>query len=171
MPIIFFAYFFPDPYLWLMDPDPGGPKTCGSRSPTLIKRISFTPAAKNKAFCNYAWWEGDLFKQRKKIHIYFCTWNRNVIIGIGSVLNPLVAKIGEASTFQPRRIKAKRRKWVSHYCCVGLTVVERVESILDTSSSLLFFVAWFCTLSVRHGEQTTCRWLGYTTSRLSGRQE
>jgi hypothetical protein len=20
----------PDPYLWLMDPDPGGPKTCGS---------------------------------------------------------------------------------------------------------------------------------------------
>ncbi len=21
----------PDPYLWLMDPDPGGPKTCGSR--------------------------------------------------------------------------------------------------------------------------------------------
>ncbi len=27
----------PDPYLWLMDPDPGGPKTCGfSRSPTLV---------------------------------------------------------------------------------------------------------------------------------------
>ncbi len=28
----------PDPYLWLMDPDPGGPKTCwscGSGSPTL----------------------------------------------------------------------------------------------------------------------------------------
>ncbi len=23
----------PDPYLWLMDPDPGGSKTCGSRSP------------------------------------------------------------------------------------------------------------------------------------------
>ncbi len=26
----------PDPYLWLMDPDPGGPKTCGSVSPTLL---------------------------------------------------------------------------------------------------------------------------------------
>jgi hypothetical protein len=26
----------PDPYLWLMDRDPGGPKTCGSGSPTLI---------------------------------------------------------------------------------------------------------------------------------------
>jgi hypothetical protein len=28
----------PDPYLRLMDPDsdPGGPKTCGSRSPTLL---------------------------------------------------------------------------------------------------------------------------------------
>ncbi len=29
----------PDPYLWLMDPDPGGPKTCGSfgsGSPTLL---------------------------------------------------------------------------------------------------------------------------------------
>jgi hypothetical protein len=25
-----------DPYLWLMDPDPGGPKTCGSGSPTLL---------------------------------------------------------------------------------------------------------------------------------------
>ncbi len=32
---IFSAYYFlkvpePDPYIWLMDPDPGGPKTCGS---------------------------------------------------------------------------------------------------------------------------------------------
>ncbi len=28
----------PDPYLWLVDPDPGGPKTCGSSgSPTLAK--------------------------------------------------------------------------------------------------------------------------------------
>jgi hypothetical protein len=34
----------PDPHLWLMDPDPGGPKACGSgfrsgsgsRSPTLV---------------------------------------------------------------------------------------------------------------------------------------
>jgi hypothetical protein len=26
---------YPDPYLWLLDPDPGGPKTCGSGSPTL----------------------------------------------------------------------------------------------------------------------------------------
>jgi hypothetical protein len=26
----------PDPYLWIMDPDPGGPKTCRSGSPTLI---------------------------------------------------------------------------------------------------------------------------------------
>ncbi len=25
-----------DPYLWLMDPDPGGPKICGSGSPTLF---------------------------------------------------------------------------------------------------------------------------------------
>jgi hypothetical protein len=37
-----FFFFFPnpDPYLWLMDPDPGGPKTCwsgsGSESPTLL---------------------------------------------------------------------------------------------------------------------------------------
>ncbi len=33
----------PDPHLWLMDPDPGGPKTCGScgsGSPTLEKRVS-----------------------------------------------------------------------------------------------------------------------------------
>ncbi len=28
----------PDPYLWLMDPDPGGPKTCGS--PTLSRTWS-----------------------------------------------------------------------------------------------------------------------------------
>jgi hypothetical protein len=28
----------PDPYLWLVDPDPGGPKTCGSGfgSATLV---------------------------------------------------------------------------------------------------------------------------------------
>ncbi len=26
----------PDPYLCLMDPNPGGPKTCGSGSPTLV---------------------------------------------------------------------------------------------------------------------------------------
>jgi hypothetical protein len=26
----------PDPYLWLMDPDPGGLKTCRSGSPTLF---------------------------------------------------------------------------------------------------------------------------------------
>ena len=31
----------PDPHLWLMDPDPGGPKTCGSGSPTLQKTIYF----------------------------------------------------------------------------------------------------------------------------------
>jgi hypothetical protein len=34
----------PDPYLWLIDPDPGGPKTCGSGSgsgsPTLIYLFS-----------------------------------------------------------------------------------------------------------------------------------
>ncbi len=27
----------PDPHLWLMNPDPGGPKTCGSGSPTLLR--------------------------------------------------------------------------------------------------------------------------------------
>ncbi len=32
----------PDPYLWLMDPDPGGTKTCGSRSPTLDKSVIFS---------------------------------------------------------------------------------------------------------------------------------
>ncbi len=26
----------PDPYIWLMDPETGGPKSCGSRSPTLV---------------------------------------------------------------------------------------------------------------------------------------
>ncbi len=32
-----FAWWYkdPDPDLWQMDPDPGGPKTCGSRSATL----------------------------------------------------------------------------------------------------------------------------------------
>ncbi len=37
----------PDPYIWLMDPDPGGPKTCGScgfGSPTLI--LSYNPLEK-----------------------------------------------------------------------------------------------------------------------------
>ncbi len=29
----------PDPYLWLMDPDPGVPKTCGSGSPTLFPGV------------------------------------------------------------------------------------------------------------------------------------
>jgi hypothetical protein len=32
----------PDPYIWLMDPDPGGPKTCGSPgsgSPTQPRRL------------------------------------------------------------------------------------------------------------------------------------
>jgi hypothetical protein len=29
----------PDPYLWLMDSEPGGPKTFGSGSPTLEGRI------------------------------------------------------------------------------------------------------------------------------------
>jgi hypothetical protein len=35
----------PDPYLCLMNPDPGGPKTCGSGSPTLpgIAHDSFIP--------------------------------------------------------------------------------------------------------------------------------
>jgi hypothetical protein len=28
----------PDQYLWLVDLDPGGPKTCGSGSPTLVKK-------------------------------------------------------------------------------------------------------------------------------------
>jgi hypothetical protein len=34
----------PDPYLWLMDPDsnPGGPKRCGSGSPTLAVRLPGT---------------------------------------------------------------------------------------------------------------------------------
>ncbi len=31
----------PDPYLWVFDPDPGAPKTCGSGSPTLKKRKYF----------------------------------------------------------------------------------------------------------------------------------
>jgi hypothetical protein len=31
----------PDPYFRLMDPDPGGPKTCKSGSPTLLKMLSF----------------------------------------------------------------------------------------------------------------------------------
>ncbi len=26
----------PDPYLWLMDPDPGGPKTCGFADPNQV---------------------------------------------------------------------------------------------------------------------------------------
>ncbi len=41
--ILFCKHYFrkgkdpePDPYLWLMDPDPGGPTTCGSGSPTLV---------------------------------------------------------------------------------------------------------------------------------------
>ncbi len=29
-----------DPYLWLMDPDPGGPKTCGSGSPTQARCVN-----------------------------------------------------------------------------------------------------------------------------------
>ncbi len=34
----------PDPYLWLMDPDPGGPKTwSGSGFPTLYKNIVYNP--------------------------------------------------------------------------------------------------------------------------------
>ncbi len=36
----------PDPHLWLMDPDPGGPKTCGSCGsgfPTLFKNIVYNP--------------------------------------------------------------------------------------------------------------------------------
>ncbi len=33
----------PDQYLLLVDPDPGGPKTCGSGSPTLgARRPAFT---------------------------------------------------------------------------------------------------------------------------------
>jgi hypothetical protein len=31
----------PDPYLMDSDPDPGGPKTCGSKSPTLLARKAF----------------------------------------------------------------------------------------------------------------------------------
>ncbi len=31
----------PDPFLGLTGPDSGGPKTCGSGSPTLTKIISF----------------------------------------------------------------------------------------------------------------------------------
>ncbi len=30
----------PDPYLWLTDPDPGGPKTYRSRSPTLVESVT-----------------------------------------------------------------------------------------------------------------------------------
>jgi hypothetical protein len=30
----------PDPYLWLMDPDPGGPKTCGVPDPDPILALA-----------------------------------------------------------------------------------------------------------------------------------
>ncbi len=43
--LTFFAWWQknpdPDPYLWLVDPDPGGPKTCGSGSGTLGKSLVF----------------------------------------------------------------------------------------------------------------------------------
>ncbi len=31
----------PDPYLLLTEPDPAGPKTCGSGSVTLIRTLNF----------------------------------------------------------------------------------------------------------------------------------
>ena len=45
----------PDPYLWLMDPDPGGPKTCGScgsESPTRFQ-ISLRWSELNGSFFSY----------------------------------------------------------------------------------------------------------------------
>ncbi len=42
--ILFYKHYFsepdPDPYLWQVDPDPRGPKTCGSGSTTLIRSVS-----------------------------------------------------------------------------------------------------------------------------------
>ncbi len=38
----------PDPYFWLMDPDPGGSKTCGSGSLPLLKRPTFEPTGTYK---------------------------------------------------------------------------------------------------------------------------
>jgi hypothetical protein len=40
----------PDPYLWLMDPDPGGPKTCGSGSGSA----TMLPKAGNLIKCEEA---------------------------------------------------------------------------------------------------------------------
>ncbi len=37
----------PDLYLWLMDPDPGGQKTCGSGSQSLIFVVDSDPARDN----------------------------------------------------------------------------------------------------------------------------
>jgi hypothetical protein len=50
----------PDPYLLLMDPYPGGPKTWGSGSPTLVLRLGvgsttmFSYAGSNSNFFNNA---------------------------------------------------------------------------------------------------------------------
>jgi hypothetical protein len=33
----------PDPYLCITDPDPGGLKTCGSGSPTLVNNVRLGP--------------------------------------------------------------------------------------------------------------------------------
>jgi hypothetical protein len=40
----------PDPYLWLMDPDPGGPKPCGSVSTTLRAALLLLPAWASSIF-------------------------------------------------------------------------------------------------------------------------
>jgi hypothetical protein len=55
----------PYPYLWLIDPDPGGPKTCGSESgsgsgcPTLVLLLRWSHRSRssgvNLGFC-YRYW-------------------------------------------------------------------------------------------------------------------
>ncbi len=42
----------PDPYLWLTDPDPGGPNTYGSGSPTLVSTIGIQIDYKRKRYTN-----------------------------------------------------------------------------------------------------------------------
>ncbi len=56
-----------DPYLWLVDPDPGGPKTCGScgsGSPTLVKKVNLnytlslpTVRLRSVALIDLYWWD------------------------------------------------------------------------------------------------------------------
>ncbi len=45
----------PDPYIWLMDPDPRGPKTCGSGSPTLVQR-TVNPLHCARQFITVSFW-------------------------------------------------------------------------------------------------------------------